>query len=86
MVILNESGISSEGLVYPTVGVKAVIRREDDNILMLQKAPGYPDGVGVWDLPGGLIRQDEDPKKALLREVMEETGFGIQIIEINGVW
>jgi 8-oxo-dGTP pyrophosphatase MutT (NUDIX family) len=50
----------------------AVILRGDEVLLtQLSQRTGSP---GRWTLPGGGIDHGEDPRNALLREVMEETG------------
>lgn len=33
---------------------------------------------GKWDLPGGGIETDEDPREAMAREVFEETGINLK--------
>lgn len=35
-----------------------------------------------WELPGGKVEKDEDPRDCLVREVMEELGIEIQVGEI----
>lgn len=37
---------------------------------------------GLWDLPGGTIEFGEDIKKALTREIKEETGLKVKIGKI----
>ncbi len=53
------------------LAVYAVLVR-DDSVLLTQLSgrTGWP---GTWTLPGGGIDHGEDPRHALLREVMEET-------------
>jgi ADP-ribose pyrophosphatase len=36
----------------------------------------------VWNYPGGGIEAGESPEEACIREVKEETGFDIRIIEL----
>ncbi|WP_328804081.1 NUDIX hydrolase [Paenibacillus glycinis] len=36
----------------------------------------------VWNFPGGGIEDGESPEQACVREVAEETGFQIKIIEL----
>ena len=51
---------------------KAVIVKEDGALLLLRSAEEkFPH---KWDLPGGHIHVNEDPKDGLIREVEEETG------------
>lgn len=40
---------------------------------------------GLWGLPGGGIKRDESPARALLREVMEESGQRVQIEQLLDV-
>ena len=38
-----------------------------------------------WELPGGFVEDNENIKKAVVREVKEETGINIDIIKFCGV-
>ena len=33
---------------------------------------------GEWVLPGGIVELDEDPREAVRREVLEETGVQVE--------
>jgi 8-oxo-dGTP diphosphatase len=39
--------------------------------------PGKP-YPGLWDIPGGKMREGESPEGCLVREVAEETGFKVE--------
>jgi 8-oxo-dGTP pyrophosphatase MutT (NUDIX family) len=52
------------------IGVKAIIRNRQGNILMLKCLL-----QDYWDLPGGRVQEHENFSDALLREVQEETGL-----------
>jgi 8-oxo-dGTP pyrophosphatase MutT (NUDIX family) len=56
------------------VSVKAIIKNEAGNILLLQEADGQ------WDLPGGGLEQGEKPHDAVAREVAEETGYTVSSV------
>jgi ADP-ribose pyrophosphatase YjhB (NUDIX family) len=70
----------SLGNLPPLVAVGAIIER-NGNILLINRS----DGLGLC-FPGGLIKWQETPKMALLREVAEETGYQICIEELIGVY
>ena len=38
-----------------------------------------------WELPGGIVEENENIKNAVIREVKEETGINIEINEFCGV-
>ena len=42
--------------------------------------------AGLWDLPGGFVDEDEHPEQALHRELQEETGLEVDLVEFLGVW
>jgi len=47
-------------------------------LLRRQDAEVYP---GIWELPSGGIQQDENLEQALVREVREETGIDVIVLE-----
>ena len=49
--------------------------KNEDKILMVQE--NKKEVENLWDLPGGKLKIDEDVKEAVIREVLEETGFKI---------
>lgn len=51
-----------------------VVQSGDRWLLGLAKNSG-DDREGTWVCPGGVIKSKEDPKKAAVREVWEETGI-----------
>ncbi len=53
----------------------ALVHGENDDILVLNLD-------GEYKLPGGLIKAGEDPKQAVKREVLEETGFEIEVHDL----
>lgn len=51
------------------ISVKAIIKDGANRILLGREKDG------AWELAGGGLEHDENPKEALAREVAEETGF-----------
>ena len=70
--------------VMPITSVEAIIRDKDDRILVLRRnnAPVK----GEWWFPGGRVHKGETLSEALIREVKEETGLNIEIVNIVGVY
>ncbi len=56
------------------LGVKALIKNDNNKYLMLVKQSKSQNGVIQWDLPGGRNEHDEILKDTLIREVSEEIG------------
>lgn len=59
------------------VGVKAVLRNAEGNILLLKRSAKYEDAEGSWDIPGGRTDADSSLMENLAREVKEETGLAL---------
>ncbi|HSX13070.1 MAG TPA: NUDIX domain-containing protein [Chlamydiales bacterium] len=55
--------------------VAGVIFSQDRNSVLLVKRRDVP----VWVLPGGGIDRDESSENAVIREILEETGFTVKI-------
>ncbi len=56
----------------------------DGHVLLCRVANGLPGG-GHWTLPGGGLRFGEDPQRAAIREVREETGLEVALGELLGL-
>jgi 8-oxo-dGTP diphosphatase len=63
----------------PVVGVGAVIV-DGDRVLLVKRA--QPPLAGEWSLPGGAVEVGETLSAALQREVLEETGFLVEVGQI----
>ena len=42
-------------------------------------------GQGKWTRPGGFVEFDEDPRAAVVREVLEETGYRTRVVKLLDV-
>lgn len=59
------------------VAVAAVIVR-GDTLLTLRRAPGRV-GALLWETVSGRVRPGEEPRAALEREIIEETGLEVRV-------
>jgi 8-oxo-dGTP diphosphatase len=49
----------------------------DDRVLVAQRPEGKA-LAGLWEFPGGKVEAGERPEAALIRELAEELGIGVQ--------
>lgn len=70
--------------VMPITSVEAIIRDKENRILVLKRnnAPVK----GEWWFPGGRVHKGETLSEALIREVKEETGLDIKVVNTVGVY
>ncbi|MXZ21166.1 MAG: NUDIX domain-containing protein [Caldilineaceae bacterium SB0665_bin_25] len=72
--------VSREYPPAPLVAVAAVVVDGDGRILMVER--GRPPSQGMWALPGGLLDLGEPVRAGVAREVLEETGAEIEIVDL----
>ena len=63
--------------------VCALAITEDNKVVMI-KQYRHPIEQATLEIPGGFIDKDEDPKVAVTRELLEETGFSFPNVEYVG--
>lgn len=66
----------------PKVAVVAFIER-DNRVLLVRRAMNPEQGK--WALPAGYVDYGEDPRDAIVREVLEETGLRIEVTQLLDV-
>lgn len=66
----------------PVVGVGAVVWK-DDRVLLARR--GHPPRQGSWTLPGGAQDVGETVAETAAREIREETGLDIDIVDVVAV-
>jgi 8-oxo-dGTP pyrophosphatase MutT (NUDIX family) len=64
---------------------KAVVT-SGGRILLVRKSAEDPNRPGLWDLPGGRMKESESVDEHLAREVLEETGFVVTPGRPIDVW
>src|SRR5512140_3538346 len=67
----------NEGLQW--VAVAGLVFREG-RVLAMRRAAGRP-GAGLWETISGRVRHGEDPKAAIEREIVEESGVRARVWE-----
>ena len=65
------------------LSVSVVVRRqaEASEILLMRRSDN-----GCWGLPGGYFESGESVVEAAAREVLEETGFEIEVGRLVGIY
>lgn len=66
------------------LAVRALITDKDGKVLILKRSADSKTNPGKWELPGGKVDQGEPFDKALVREVLEETGLTISLGNVIG--
>ena len=61
-----------------TLLVGRAVIKDDDRILLVQRAHDDKRNPGMWEFPGGKIDANEDLTQGVVREIYEETGLMIQ--------
>jgi ADP-ribose pyrophosphatase YjhB (NUDIX family) len=56
---------------------------DGNRVLLVQR--GQPPSQGKWSLPGGLVHLAERLEDAVRREVAEECGLSVRVLEVCGV-
>lgn len=65
---------------------KAVIINREGKILVIKRAGDETHLENLWDVPGGRFDYEEVPEKGLKREVQEESGLEIEVIQPVKSW
>jgi mutator protein MutT len=78
----QEGTMSRDYPERPIIGVAAVII-ETDRVVLVRR--GSPPAYGEWSLPGGAVELGETVEKAVVREVSEEIGLEVEVLELVAV-
>jgi len=66
----------------PIIGGAAVVI-EKDRVALIRR--GRPPAYGKWSLPGGAVELGETVEKAVVREVREEIGLEVEVLELVAI-
>jgi ADP-ribose pyrophosphatase YjhB (NUDIX family) len=69
------------GYVTPKVEVRGVVVDARNRLLLMRETVD-----GRWSLPGGFADPLDTPSEAVVREVLEETGYGVDVVKLIGCW
>ena len=73
----NAAGIASRDEMK-TVVVTAALITEQGKILVTQRKKDSPHAL-LWEFPGGKVKEGEEPREALRRELMEELDVEVEV-------
>jgi mutator protein MutT len=74
-----------KGIDYIGVGVGAVIRDGDGRVFLAKRGEHARNERGKWEFPGGSVEFNETLSHAVVREVKEEYGIEIEVVELLDV-
>ncbi len=69
-----------------TFGVVGAILEKDGKILLIKEGYNKVGDLGKWSHPAGWIDLGEDPLEATKREVLEESGYEIELTALLGIY
>jgi ADP-ribose pyrophosphatase YjhB (NUDIX family) len=69
------------GYATPKVDVRGALVDDDERILLMRERSD-----GLWSLPGGWADPLDTPSRAVVREIVEETGYGARAVKLVGCW
>ena len=70
-----------KGIDYIGVAVGAVILNEKGEVFLSKRSQNTSNEQGCWETPGGSVDIGETLEQAVHREIMEEYGIEIEVIE-----
>lgn len=74
-----------KGVDYIGVGVGAAIFNDEGKLFITKRGKKAKNERGKWEIPGGGVEFGETFKEAIVREIKEEVGVEIEVIELLGI-
>jgi len=68
---------------HPRVGVGGVVVHEERALLIRRASPPLQ---GEWSIPGGMLELGETLEQGVARELAEETGLEVQVVDLIEVF
>ena len=68
-----------------TVGVGALCMNSKNEVLVVQEKSGPAARYKLWKMPTGMVDSREDACDAAKREVLEETGVEVEVLQMVGM-
>lgn len=62
--------------------VAAAALVDGEGQVLVQRRPSGSDFAGLWEFPGGKLEPGETPENALVRELGEELGIGVDATDL----
>jgi ADP-ribose pyrophosphatase YjhB (NUDIX family) len=69
------------GYATPKVDVRGAVFDDGERVLLMRERTD-----GLWSLPGGWADPGEAPSVAVVREVLEETGYSASAVKLIACW
>lgn len=66
-------------IAWSRVVAGCVVRNDEGKYLLVQEM--QPKVYGLWNIPAGHVDKGESIKSAAIREVKEETGYDVELLE-----
>jgi len=67
------------------IRVAAAVIEDEQGLLLIARRRREKSQGGLWEFPGGKLEEGESPEACLRRELLEEMGIEIDVIERFGV-
>lgn len=74
-----------KGVDYIGVAVGAMVFNQAGQVLLAYRGPKAKNETGKWEFPGGGVEMFESLEKAIHREIREEFGIEVKIVEMLDV-
>ena len=74
-----------KGIDYIGVGVGAIIFNRKSAVFLAKRGKNARNERHKWEFPGGSVEFGETLEQALVREVQEEFGFAVEVIQLLDV-